>query len=200
MTKRKEVTWDIEGNGLMDELEDIWCLVCKDLDTGTITKFSDWDKALPDLDYGIEYLDDVTNHIGHNLFGYDIPAMKKIYDWEVRDDVKVTDTWILSMLNRYKRTHLHGLGGWGEKLGYSKIDYNDWSHYNRTMLNYCVRDVNLNEKVYQALIREASFLIKRNPMYSKRIECEMFVGRMNMKFNQKGWVYDVARRQNIHRG
>lgn len=191
--KRKEVVWDIEGNNLLDGLEDIWCLVTKDIDTDSILKFSDHDKSLPNMDYGIEYLDDVTNHIGHNLFGYDIPAMKKIYGWEVKDDTKVTDTWILSMLNRYKRTHPHGLGGWGDKLEDNKGSYSDWSHYNREMLRYCVQDVNLNHKVYNQLIKEAMFLIKRNPMYSKRIECEMFVGRMNMKFNQRGWVYDRKR-------
>jgi len=194
MSKAKlEVVWDIEGNDLLPGLEDIWCLVTKDIDTNSILKFSDHDRSLPNLDYGIEYLDNVTNHIGHNLFGYDIPAMEKIYGWKLADDIKVTDTWILSMLNRYKRTHPHGLGGWGEKLNYPKGDYHDWSHYNREMLKYCVQDVNLNHEVYKTLYNEASFLIKRNPLYSKRIECEMFVGRLNMIFNRDGWTYDRPR-------
>jgi len=190
MTRTKQLVWDIEGNNLLPGLKDIWCLVTKDIETGTIQKFSDHDNALPNMDYGIEHLDSARHHIGHNLFGYDIPAMKKIYGWELDDDVKVTDTWILSLLNRYKRTHPHGLAGWGQKLNSAKIDYDDWSHYNREMLRYCVQDVELNHKVHTQLVAEARYLISRNPLYSKRIEVEMFVGRMNMKFNQRGWVYD----------
>ena len=187
---KKEVVWDIEGNGLLPELTDIWCLVTKDIHTESVLKFSDYDNSLPNMDYGIEYLDNVTNHIGHNILGYDSPAMMKIYGWEIRDDVKATDTWILSMLNRYKRTHPHGLGGWGEKLNFPKWEFDEWHQYSKRMLNYCEQDVNLNHEVYKRLHAEAVYLIKRNPLFSKRIECEMFVARMNMRLNQKGWVYD----------
>lgn len=188
--RTKQLVWDIEGNDLLDGLENVWCLVSKDIETGSIQKFSDYDKSLPNMDYGVELVDSARHLVGHNLFGYDIPALYKMYGWKLDDETKVTDTWILSVLNRYKRTHAHGLKGWGEKLGSSKIEYDDWSHYNREMLRYCVQDVELNLKVYEQLCKEAKFLISRNPLYSKRIEVEMFVGRMNYLFNRDGWVYD----------
>lgn len=187
-----KLVWDIEGNGLLDTLTDTWCLVTKDIETNSILKFSDYDKALPNMDYGIEHLDKATLHIGHNLLGYDLPAMKMIHGWELSEDIKVVDTWILSLLNRYKREHAHGLKGWGQHLGDKKIEFDDWTKYSREQLNYCVQDVNLNHKVYKVLQKEAQFLIGKNPYYSKRIEVEMYIARLNAMLNQKGWNYDQA--------
>ena len=187
--KINNLVWDIEGNGLLDTLTDVWMLCATDHDTETEFAFSDYDKSLPDMDYGLELLYQTKNHIGHNLFGYDFLALNKIYGFELDPNAKVTDTWLLSLLNCYKRSHLHGLKGWGEHLGFQKGDYDDWSHYNREMLSYCKQDVRVNRKVYDKVYAEALALIKRNPLYSKRIELEMYIGRANMDM-QKGWVYD----------
>jgi hypothetical protein len=185
----KQLVWDIETNGLLDTMDEVWILCAEDIDTGTTYDFSDHDKTLPNMDYGIELLDQCQHHIGHNLFGFDFLAMNKKYGWELRDDQKVTDTWILSLLNCYKRDHNHGLKGWGEKLGNSKIEFNDWEKYSPEMKRYCRQDVRLNTEVYRKLHSEAKSLIARNPLYSKRIMIEMYVSRLNMK-QQRGWVYD----------
>lgn len=188
--KSTNLVWDIETDGFLDELTDCWVLCAHDLDTGTSVDFSNHDPSLPDMDYGIELLDNTQHHIGHNLFGFDFQAMNKLYGWQLRDDQKVTDTWTLSVLNCYKRDHLHGLKGWGQKLEFPKIEFDDWEKYTKDMLRYCRQDVRLNVRVYEKLYSEATKLIQRNPMYAKRIEIEMFVARMNMQMNQKGWVYD----------
>jgi len=191
MFKSNNLVWDVESDGLLDTLTEVWTLCAYDLDTETEFAFSDYDPQLPGMDDACDLLYNTKHHIGHNLFGFDIQAMFKRFGWELRDDQKVTDTWTLSVLNRYKRDHPHGLKGWGEKLESSKIEYNDWTHYNREMLRYCKQDVRLNTKVYNQLFYEASKLIQRNPLYSKRIETEMYVARLNMKL-QRGWVYDRA--------
>ena len=187
--QHKNLVWDIEGNGLLPELSEIWMLVAYDIDTSTEFIFTDHDKKYASLDSGLDLLYNTKNAIGHNLFGYDYPALKKIKGFELRDEDKVTDTWILSLLNCYKRTHKHGLAGWGEHLGYSKGDFKDFEEYSDKMLQYCRRDVKLNAKVYEQLHSEATALINRNPLYAKRIELEMYVARLNMKL-QHGWVYD----------
>lgn len=187
--KSKNLVWDIEANGLLDTVTEIWMLAAHDLDTGTDFVFTDHDKSLPDLDYGLEHLYNTEHSIGHNLLGYDFEALYKVKGFVLRDDHKVTDTWILSLLNCYKRTHNHGLKGWGEHLGFPKGEYDDWSQFNPEMLRYGKRDVILNKKVYDVLVNEATALINRNPLYSKRIELEMFISRMNMKMHN-GWVYD----------
>jgi DNA polymerase-1 len=185
-----KLVFDIEGNGLLPELTDIWMLVIKDRETQTIYKFSDYTPALPSMKDGLDMLSKADVLIGHNVFGYDLPALHKIYGWVLPFDMKVHDTWILSMLNRYKRKHRHGLEGWGEHLGFQKGNFSDWSAYSNEMLRYCVNDVMLNDKVYDVLLREAAALIKRNPLYSKRIEVEMYIARLNAQLNQKGWVFD----------
>ncbi len=53
-------------------------------------------------------------------------------------------------------THLlrdgHSLAAWGERLGMSKIDFNDFSGFSQEMLTYCIRDVEVTSKLYNYLI------------------------------------------------
>jgi hypothetical protein len=188
-----KLVFDIEGNGLLPELTNIWMLVIKDRETQTIYKFSDYTPSLPSMEDGLKMLSKAEVLIGHNVFGYDFPALHKIYGWVLPFEMKVHDTWILSMLNRYNRKHRHGLEGWGEHIGFKKGDFSDWSQYSTTMLSYCINDVILNDKVYDVLLREAAALIKRNPLYSKRIEVEMYIARLNAQLNHKGWVFDYKK-------
>ena len=59
--------------------------------------------------------------------------------------------WIMSQVLKYKRKHKHGLGGWGEHLGYSKFEFSDWSQFRRRNVNLlCERRRSLNTKVYEA--------------------------------------------------
>jgi hypothetical protein len=192
-TTKKKLIFDIEGNGFIPELENIWMLVAHDVDDGTKYQFSDHAPHLPSMDYAIELLDSATMLGGHNVFGYDFGGLKKIYGWELPFEKKVVDTWILSMLNRYKRTHAHGLAGWGEKLGFAKGEFSDWEGgFSQKMLTYCDRDVGLNVLVYHELAKEAAKLSANNPLYRKRIEVEMYVARLNGELNDKGWVFDKA--------
>ena len=187
--KSNRLVWDIEGNGLLDTLSEVWMLVAYDIDTQSEYIFTDHDRKYPSLDSGLNLLYNTKNLIGHNVFGYDIPALKQLHGFELDESQKVTDTWILSLLNCYKRTHRHGLAGWGDHLQYPKGDFHEWEEYSDKMLQYCRQDVRLNTKVYEILHKEAKKLISLNPLYAKRIEIEMYCGRLNMKL-KKGWVYD----------
>ena len=44
--------------------------------------------------------------------------------------------------------------GWGEALGNKKIEYDDWSGYNKEMLKYCIQDVKVNVDIYNNLLEE----------------------------------------------
>ena len=46
----------------------------------------------------------------------------------------------------------HSLEAWGNTLGYPKIEYEDFTCFSEDMLKYCVRDVEITDKVYKALL------------------------------------------------
>ena len=187
-----KLVFDIESNGLLDEITTIWCLVCQDVDTKEIYSFSDHDENLPSLAEGYELLKKADALIGHNIIGYDIPALKIVTGIDLIDK-KCYDTLIMSQMLRYKRTHRHGLKGWGEKLGDNKLDYNDWTKYTREMLTYCIQDVELNTNVYEVLVKEFRTLAAHFPLIAKGLQVEHDVSKFNTIVREQGWNFDVAK-------
>ena len=182
--------YDIETNGLLKECDTIWCLVAYNLDTGNVLKYSDHDESLPGIRDGVTVLSNADLLVGHNIIGFDNAVIKKLYGVDLSGTVKCHDTFVMSQVLSYKRKHKHGLAGWGEHLGNSKIDYDDWSHYNREMLRYCVQDVNLNKDIYNVLIKEFSAIAERNPRIREGLQVEHATAIFNSRVRERGWKFD----------
>ncbi len=187
----KRLCYDIETNGLMPLVDTIWCLVTVDSDTGEVKSFSDHDADLPSLAEGLEYLHTADILYGHNVIGYDNVVLRKITGWQPLDTQKIIDTWLLSLLVQYQRDHKHGLEGWGIKLKFPKIDWDEWDKYSKDMLNYCIRDVELNVKVYKELSAEAIKIIKKHPNFTKGMEVEMEFAKIESEIQRNGWKFDM---------
>lgn len=147
------LVFDTEGNGLLDTITKMWCMVAKDIETGHIyTGIS--------TDYIIQILDQADELIGHNIIEYDIPVLEKIIGWTPREDVKITDTLVMSrVLNPDRLTPIgikggHSLDAWGKRLGRYKPKHEDWSKFSEEMLHRCTEDVEINHLVYLELINE----------------------------------------------
>jgi len=56
----------------------------------------------------------------------------------------------------------HSLETWGFKLGFNKIEFEDYLNYSSEMLNYCVRDVQLNTLVLKELQKESKGFSKQS--------------------------------------
>jgi hypothetical protein len=65
------------------------------------------------------------------------------------------------------------------------------------MLTYCIRDVELNVRVYKELIKEATAIIKKNPLYAKGLQIEMDFARIESNIRTKGWKFDMAKAQTL---
>ena len=187
-----KLVFDIESNGLLDTCNTIWCLVAQDVDTKETYSYSDYDDDLPSLQEGLQLLQDAEVLIGHNIIGYDIPAVKIITGLDLIDK-KCFDTFIMSQTLRYKRSHLHGLAGWGKALGNSKLHYDDWTKYTKEMLTYCIQDVHLNTEVYLHLLKEFKSILKVNPLISKGLSVEHDIAKFNTIVREEGWNFNVKK-------
>ena len=142
-----DLVFDIETDGL--DATKVWCLVAQDAETKEVYKFT------PDnLDEGYKFLTTATRLIGHNIIGFDIPLVEKFAGIDL-STIEVIDTLVLSRLFNPTRDGGHSLATWGYKLGYPKIEFEDYYNYSEEMLTYCVRDVELNTKVFEELRKES---------------------------------------------
>ena len=174
--------FDIETNGLAPTK--VWCIVTKDIDTGSVVTYvegqwSQFNKAIAQA----------QEVIGHNIIGYDIPACKRILKTDF-STVKITDTLVMSRLANPQR-EAHSLGHWGEKLGYPKGDYSDWTQYTPDMLTYCKQDVTVNHEVYKALLKEL------DEFSSDSLELEHGVQSIIQEQVRNGWLLDTPKARDL---
>ena len=142
-----QLVFDIETDDL--KATKIHCIVAKDVDTQEVFSFS------PDnLQAGYEFLATADTLIGHNIIGFDIPMVHKFSNVDL-SKITVIDTLVLSRLFNPAREGGHSLEKWGYKLGYHKIDFSDYLNYSQDMMDYCIRDVELNLEVFKELRKES---------------------------------------------
>tara|TARA_R110002012_G_scaffold82702_2_gene208839 strand:+ start:763 stop:2427 length:1665 start_codon:yes stop_codon:yes gene_type:complete len=116
-----------------------------------------------DGDYKVHYTPDTLldllqgsdKIVGQNLIGYDLPVLESLWGVSVAPE-RIIDTLVLSRLANPQREGGHSLRSWGERLGFPKGDYNDWSQCSQEMVEYCIQDVAVTEKTYFELIDELS--------------------------------------------
>ena len=174
---------DIETNGLLPEVDTIWCIVCMDIDTEKVYKFS------PECtNGGISNFNSwlVRNHvsevIGHNIITYDVPVLEKILNTDFKC-INIVDTLVLSRLANPTRQS-HSLRSWGEQLNLHKGDYNDWSKFSKDMLEYCVNDVLVTYNTYKVLSSEVYNISAQSIIIEHRTAGE--VGKQV----RRGWLLD----------
>ena len=193
-----KLVWDIEADAV--QATKIWMLCAQDIDTGIEYQFSDYSDECLSMADAHSLLRQADVHIGHNLIGYDLPTLSRISGFTLAPHQKVYDTWVMSQTLRYKRAHKHGLGGWGEHLGYSKIDFDpekfargDDPEVFPEMLRYCMQDVRLNVQVYNELMKEFTQLYNINPKIREGLKIEHDTAHFNAFVRDRGWKFDVEK-------
>lgn len=137
---------DIEANGLNPT--HIWCIVCKDIDTGELYVFRNPTEDEEAKQRFLSLVMDASLFVGHNILGYDGPVIRNLLGClDLCDCGKVVDTLILSKLIDYSRPG-HSLEDYGEELGIPKNTFSDFTKYSKELEDRCIVDVNINYKVY----------------------------------------------------
>ena len=168
------VILDLESNGLLNKASRIHCVAlhyCDENITETFNdeKISTQEKYLPmgnrSITTAVTNIEVAETVVGHNIIGFDLPLIKKLYSFFTYPPV-IVDTLLLSRLyhpNLYdidkkhewkdmptKLYGSHSLEAYGCRLGLRKGDYGkdtDWSEWSQEMENYCVQDVKVTEKL-----------------------------------------------------
>ena len=163
----EDETWlifDLESDGLYDDATQVYCIVCHDIVLNKIYRYGP-----EDITKALEHLLSADVLIGHNIMFYDIPLLSKLHD--VIFNCKVIDTLVCTRLIWPKETLLEldysamrhvpprlkgsaSLKAWGYRLADNKIDFKDFSHYTEEMLEYCVQDVNVTNKLLLHIIKQ----------------------------------------------
>ena len=149
MSHQTKCVFDLETDGLLPDVSRIWCLGFNELDAnGTTVEEEDATKDTLCTMLQSDVL------IGHNIIGYDLPVIKKVYGFAPKQGAKIVDTLILSRLLCRGRTS-HSLSSWGETFKFPKGDHSDWTKYTPEMGAYCKQDVDITVKLYNYLMEKS---------------------------------------------
>ena len=164
--------FDIETDGLLYNVTTIHCLVIYDTETDQTMVFNDqsFNKLgeKPPTDpvvRGVQLLEDADRIAGHNIIGFDLPVIRKLYSWFRRPD-DCLDTLLLSRLYHPNLMEIdkkkvwdglplklygsHSLEAYGYRLDEHKGEFgktSDWSEWSPEMQDYCTQDVKVTTKL-----------------------------------------------------
>ncbi len=207
----KKLVFDLETDGLLEEVSRIHCLVIKDLETGEVFSCKGGDTTgtcYGDIEQGLKMLAEADVLFGHNIITYDIPVIQKLYPgWTTQAVLKDTFVIAASRFNNIKDVDFrnsafpkqyagrHSLKAWGIRLGNKKIDYpewckqqgikNPWEKWTPEMQTYCEQDV----ETCTSLIR----YIGKIGVSPEQVETELELRRFLFEMETNGWPFDMEK-------
>jgi len=165
MNGEMTLVFDLETNGLLNDLTRVHCLAIYDSDTDEVETFNDEKNNKYSITEGLSKLMVADTIVGHNIIGFDIPAISKLYNF-FSTTARVVDTLLLSRLfhpnmydidNKHNWDHMplqlygrHSLESYGYRLGEYKGEFgktSDWSEWSQEMEDYCAQDVEVTKKL-----------------------------------------------------
>ena len=166
LENKKTYVFDLETNGLYNDVNEIYCLVIHDIKGELTTTYGPDSIAL-----GLEHLAKADILIGHNIIFYDIPVIRKLYPFYTFRAVQLIDTLVCARLIWPKEllleedniadydipSRLRGsasLKAWGYRLLDNKIDFKDFSAYSEEMAAYCRQDVQVTYKLFDHIQKQ----------------------------------------------
>ena len=157
--------FDLETDGLYNDVTQVHCIGVYDLDAKESYVFNDQGNQHP-ISKGVQLLEDADGLIGHNIIGYDLIVLRKLFPW-FNPSCPVVDTLLLSRcyhtdllkidhkrgwknmpLQLYGR---HSLEAYGYRLGEYKGGFgktSDWKEWSQEMEDYCQQDVQVTKKLW----------------------------------------------------
>lgn len=195
------IIFDLETNGLLKELDTLHCCGYIDLDNPEPTV----EAAVghEEIEALLIKLQDADEILGHNIIGFDIPAIQKLYPW-FEPKGKVTDTLVLSRLikanlieedaarqfshDEFPRRLLgsHSLRAWGLRMKILKDDYSGgWEVCSQEMIDYCKKDVTVTMSLYKLLMTQG--------FSEQSMTLEHELAEICERIGSAGWRFDISK-------
>jgi DNA polymerase I-like protein with 3'-5' exonuclease and polymerase domains len=177
--QRSVVFLDIETNS---QASQIWLCVTKDQRSGRIECHHKADTLL-------KTLEDNPLVVAHNGIFFDFPILNRLWNTKIKASMCV-DTLVMSRLMSPNRENGHSLAAWATRLGTNKIEFTDFDGgLTPKMQEYCVRDVEVLEKVYNELLQEQ----QRYGFSQQSIDLEHKVAIIIARQERNGFRFDLPK-------
>ena len=163
------LVFDLETDGLLNDLTRVHCLGIHDLDTKQTFVFNDQGDQQP-ITKGVQMLEDAESVIGHNIIGYDLCVLRHLYPWftappaidtMVISRVLHADILVVDQKRKWKNMPLqlygrHSLEAYGHRLGEYKGNFGkttDWKEWSQEMQDYMIQDVVVTTKLWKHFLK-----------------------------------------------
>lgn len=173
----RQVIFDLKTDGLLDTVSVIWVICLRIIEDGVSSPIFEY--VGDEIDDAVSIIEDADMVIGHNILGYDLKVLEKLYlDFCPKEGQIIRDTFVLSQMvfadekdrdyRRFERGEiegkligLHTLEGWGQRLGFPKGDYakimkerglDPWKQFDFELgVPYCVQDVEITTLLWKKI-------------------------------------------------
>jgi DNA polymerase I-like protein with 3'-5' exonuclease and polymerase domains len=167
------LVFDIETDGLYDNVSKIHSLVIQNTDTKEVISCTDNSKQYIPVKEGLELLSEADCIIGHNITDFDVPVIKKLFpSWEYsgvpydtllmarlyKPDIRRDDIENISKGRQFPKQLIgkHSLEAWGYRVGVNKGEYGKregaWSSWSEEMQRYCEQDVKVTDVLFTSFM------------------------------------------------
>ena len=199
-SEQKTLIFDLEADGLLKQATKVHCIALCNATTGDV-----WSYGPADIEKGLAELYDADVIVAHNGTTYDIPLLRKLYQWNPRPGSRLIDTLVVARLlqpnikeDDYKRIDWdkklagsHSLRAWGLRLGELKDDYDGpWDSWSQEMQDYCEQDVRVTHRLLTFL--------KPWEYPAVPLELEHRVATICHEMWTHGWTFDVQKAQELY--
>jgi DNA polymerase I len=170
--------FDTESDGFLREATTIHSMVIIDTDTEDTAVYTRGGAfGHRPLEEGLARLEEAKEVAGHNIVGYDLPLIRKIYP-KVKITAKPFDTAIAARLNWPNQRELdatkprllkkfadkdvkpgsHSLKAWGLRLGEEKQEFDGpWDTLTEVMVLYMIQDGKTNLRLFRHIREHATY-------------------------------------------
>ena len=203
----KTLFFDIETNAIEDwsNLSDLHTVHCLSIYDPTTPKMITYHGA--GIKNGLQELAKADRIVGHNVIGFDLPALSKMYSFHP-PLVKVLDTMVMAkcivpdvrnddfLRNKFDKSLIgsHSLKAWGLRLNkLTKLSYGEedgaFDSYNDEMRKYCERDTIVTQILFD-------YLMQQQPSGEMLAIEHWFAFIMRLQ-EKKGFAFDVMKAEKL---
>lgn len=204
--------FDLEADGLLQSVTKIHVLVAHDTETNKTHTLVGHESIEPFIRRHFMSGPEAVPMCGHNILGYDLPALSKVFPWFTPHD-QVFDTLVAARLvfppgdgsplvekdlDRKEAGKLpgsligsHSLEAWGYRLGDYKGDFTGpWEVCTPEMVSYCQQDVKVTTKLYR-------HILKQEPS-AQALQLEHDVQRIIQRQVRRGVLFDSRKAEQLY--